>query len=100
MADVSAFKKDLKRDLDNGRKAFEGAYANELNELVGLSREEIDAITPDATDLQEYERLISVVKQASKHNLSQAQLVANVKALGEVAVSIAKKTASLASLFV
>lgn len=100
MVDMAAFKRDLKKDLEAGREAFEGKYANELNALMGLSREEIDAITPDATDLQEYNRLISVVKQASKHNLSQAQLAANIKALGEVAVSIAKKTTGLAALVI
>jgi len=98
--DMKAFKKDLKDDLKAGREAFEGEFADELDELMGLSREEIDAITPDATDLQEYDRLIAVVKQASRHNLSQAQLVDNIKALGEVAVSIAKKSGKLAALLV
>lgn len=99
MVDLAAFKKNLKKDLMDGRKAFEGQYAAEINELMGLSRAEIDAITPDATDLQVYDRLIAVVKRASQHNLSQAQLADNIKALGDVAVTIAKKSARLAALF-
>jgi hypothetical protein len=67
---------------------------------MGLSRAEIDSITPDATDLQIYDKLIAVVKLASKHNLSQAQLVDNIKALGDVAVAIAKKSVALAALVV
>jgi hypothetical protein len=98
MVDIRAFRKDLKNDLKAGREAFEGEFADELNELMGLSREEIDAITPDATDLQEYDRLIAVVKQASRHNLSQAQLADNIRALGDVAVRIAKKSGKLAAL--
>jgi hypothetical protein len=98
MVDIRAFRKDLKNDLKAGREAFEGEFADELNELMGLSREEIDAITPDATDLQEYDRLIAVVKQASRHNLSQAQLADNIRALGDVAVRIAKKSGKLATL--
>jgi hypothetical protein len=98
MVDIRAFRKDVKNDLRAGREAFEGEFADELNELMGLSREEIDAITPDATDLQEYDRLIAVVKQASRHNLSQAQLADNIRALGDVAVRIAKKSGKLATL--
>lgn len=99
MADVEAFKRGLKRDLATGRKAFEGKYAAQLKELMGLSRDDIDAITPDGTDLQEYDRLINVVKQASVNNLTQAQLRSNIRDLGTVAVSIAKKVAGLATLF-
>lgn len=100
MADLAAFKRDLANDLKKGREAFEGKYGDELNELMGLSEAEIDAITPDAEDLQEYDRLIAVVKEASRHNLSQAQLKVNIVAMGEVAVKIAKKSAKLAALFV
>lgn len=98
MADLDAFRKDLRNDLKKGREAFEGKYGDQLNELMGLSKEEIDAITPDATDLQEYDRLIAVVRQASRHNLTQAQLRSNIKALGDVAVTIAKKSTKLAAL--
>lgn len=100
MVDLAAFKKDLRNDLDAGREAFEGEYAQELGELIGLSREEIDAITPDGVDLLVYDQLMAVVRQASRHNVSQAQLAANIRSLGEVAVSIAKKSAGLAQLLV
>lgn len=100
MVDLTAFKKNLKKDLEAGRKAFEGKYASEINDLMGLSREEIDAITPGMDDLQAYDQLITVVKLASRHNLSQAQLADNIKALGDVAVAIAKKTKKLAALLV
>jgi len=100
MADLDAFRRDLRSDLEKGREAFEGEYGDELNELMGLSKEELDAITPDATDLQEYDRLIAVVRQASRHNLTQTQLRDNIKALGDVAVTIAKKSAKLAALLV
>lgn len=100
MVDITKFKKDLKKDLADGRVAFEGEFADEINELLGLSREEIDKITPDGTDLQEYDKLITVVKAASRHNLSQAELVANIRELGDIAVSIAKKTKGLAKVVV
>ncbi len=78
--------------------AFNGLYKKELNQLVGLSKEEIDSITPETTDLKIYAVLIKVVEKASKDNLSQAQLIENIKALGDVAVQIAKKVPQLAVL--
>ena len=79
--------------------AFNGKYKDVLNELTGLSKEEIDKITPDTTDLQVYSVLVKVVEQASKENLSQAKLIENIKSLGDVAVKIAKKVPKLAQLF-
>jgi hypothetical protein len=99
MFDKEAFRKGLQADLEAGRKAFEGRYSQELNALLGLSRTEIDAITPDQSDLVAYDALISLVKQASQHNLDQADLVSQIKGLGTTAVAIAKKTAALATLF-
>jgi hypothetical protein len=78
--------------------AFDGAYRDELNQLLGLSKEEIDQLTPDTTDLKTYHALIKVVEQASRDNLNQAQLVENIKKLGELGVKIAMKIPKLAEL--
>ena len=80
-------------------EAFDGKYSTELNKLLGLSRNEIDKITPGTDDLKVYSVLIDVVKEASKNNITQAKIVENIKGLGEVAVKIAKKIPELASLF-
>lgn len=85
---------DLFADAD---AAFNGRYKNELNQLMGLSKEDIDAITPETTDLKVYAVLVKVVEKASKDNLSQAQLVENIKSMGDVAVQIAKKVPGLAA---
>ena len=87
---------------DSGR--FGEDMAANIEKISGLVRQaagqgaEIDAITPDATDLQVYDQLMAAVKQASRHNLSQAQLSENIKALGDIAVAIAKKSAKLTAL--
>lgn len=78
--------------------AFNGLYKDELNQLVGLSKEEIDSVTPETTDLKTYAVLVKVVEKASKDNLSQVQLIENIKALGDVAVRIARKVPALAAL--
>ena len=97
--DLDAFEADLDETLARGRKAFRGRYKSELDELAGLSRAEIDAITPGITDLQKYEELITVVKEASRANLAQAQLKQQIEKLGAVAIKIAKRVPSLAGMF-
>jgi hypothetical protein len=92
-------RRELRAIIKKNRDVFEGKYAEEISGLLGLSREEIDAITPDATDLATYDLLIEVVKDASKKNLSQAELKARLKELGGVALDIAKKVGPLAGLF-
>jgi hypothetical protein len=98
--DLSGFEEDLDATLERGREAFNGKYKNELNELTGLSRAEIDEISPDTTDLEIYDRLITVVKEASRVNLAQAELKHQIAKLGSLAITIAGKVPSLAKLFV
>ena len=96
---IEEFKRMLREKMAENRQAFEGQYKEELNGLMGLSREEIDMITPDMTDLETYDQLITVVKAASKANITQAELKERIEDLGNIAVSIAKKVPSLAALF-
>ena len=71
-------------------------YQQEIEQLKGLSPEDIAAITPNTED---HTALIKVGKQASEENLSKAQLAANIRQLGAVVVKIAKKTPLLSELF-
>ena len=50
-------------------------------------------------DLQKYDELITVVREASRVNLEQAALKAQIIKLGETAVTIAKRVPTLAALF-
>lgn len=93
------FRKRIKKQLEENRKAFEGIYKDALNELLGLSKADIDKITPDTTDLEIYDGLIAVVKEASRINVSQAELKNRIEELGNIAIEIAKKVPSLAKLF-
>ncbi|MDR2948031.1 MAG: hypothetical protein LBV71_02370 [Prevotella sp.] len=71
--------------------AFCGIYAAELKQLKGMSSEEINAIVPASNGMQTYQALIDVVENASKDNLSQAQLISKIKGLGAMAIKLAKK---------
>jgi len=94
------YRKRVNEAMKRADEAFRGEYAELINDLLGLSREEIDQITPDTTDLLTYDQLIEVVKEASRVNLKQAELVKGIEEMGEVAISIAKKVPSLAALFI
>ncbi len=78
--------------------AFKGAYKDELKQLEGLSREEIDSVTPDTEDLTVYSVLVKVVEEASRENRAQANLIADIQELGDVAVNIARKVPQFAKL--
>jgi len=93
------FKKTMKSSLKNNRETFEESYKEELISLLGLSKEEIDKITPDNTAKQTYDKLITIVKEASRANISQAELKTQITDLGDVAIRIAKKVPSLTKLF-
>jgi len=97
---IEEFKRRLREKMTENREAFEGQYKNEIDGLLGLSRSEIDAITPGIADIEAYDQLITLVKEASRVNLSQAQLKSRITELGEIAVLVAKKVPSLASLLV
>ena len=97
--ELKEFRKELREDAKGIRQAFEGQYAEELKGLYGLSKDDIDALTPDSTDLEIYAKLINVVEQASRRNVAQAALKQQIQALGSVAVKIAKLTPRLAALF-
>ena len=97
--DAEEFERRLDESLRASREAFDGKYKAQIEQLSGLSRAEVDAITPGPLDLQKYDELIAVVKEASRVNLAQAALKSQIEKLGQVAVSIAKKVPSLAGLF-
>lgn len=93
------FRDRVRRALAKAEEEFEGIYTEELDELLGLSRADIEAVAPHITDLSDYNQLISVVKEASRTNASQADLLRRIESLGQSAVSIAKRVTGLGALF-
>jgi DNA-binding transcriptional ArsR family regulator len=99
MAETRKQRRDRLRKLaKKADESFNGEYKNELDALLGLSKDEIDFVTPDTVSSRTYSVLLKVVEEASRKNLTQAELVEDIKELGDVAVKIAKKIPKLASL--
>lgn len=89
----------MNRFTDKFKKAddsFDNQYSKIIEDLKGLSEEEIKSVTPNVSD---YDKLLKAVKEASDKNLSQARLVKNIKDLGEVAIKLSKKIPTLKKLF-
>lgn len=97
---IAAYREKLRQRAEENRIAFEGEYQKEIEGLLGLSREEIDKITPGTTDLETYDQLITIVKEASAANVQQAELREQILQLGEIGVSIAKRVPALVKLFI
>ena len=87
--------RELEEILQKSRDAFAGDYGDKIDALLGLSRKDIDAITPGTTDLEVYDALIEVVKEASRRNMSQAELKLRITQLGSIALKIAEKIPGL-----
>lgn len=102
MASQSArekFRRRVKSSMQRADEAFRGQYADEVKELLGFSKSEIEEIMPDTTGLETYNQLIEVVKEASRTNADQAELKNRIESLGDAAVDIAGKVSGLARLF-
>jgi len=95
---IEEYRRKLEERARVNREAFKGKYKDALNELMGLSKSDIDAITPGTTDLETYAQLISIVKEASADNIDQAELKNRIMALGEVGMEIAKRIPALIDL--
>jgi len=92
------FREQVRKSFERSDQAFRGEYADAINELLALSRADVDSITPGVTDLETYDRLITVVKEASRANLAQAELKRHIEDLGEVAVGLARMVPGLSKL--
>ena len=81
----------LDRLFKEANDAFDGKYSSEVNELNGLSKAEIDKITPGTEGQKAYKVLMKLVEEASRENMDKAELIDQIKETGEIGISIAKK---------
>lgn len=67
-------------------------YSKELEQLRGLTGEQITHFSGNATQLNE---IIAELEKAKQTNVSQAQLISNVKSLGKSTYQLARKVSDL-----
>jgi hypothetical protein len=91
-------REELREILRQIRHDFDGRYGDELKRLMGLSEADLIEISPDPATPETYAALIEVVRDASRRNLAVGHLQARVRALGTVAVAIARRVGGLAAL--
>lgn len=90
------FRARVRAALKRADEAFRGQYADAITQLLGLSQTELAELCPAGTDIETYNRLIAVVKEASRVNIAQAELRQQIMQLGSVAVAIARRVPGLA----
>ena len=94
------FRSRVQAALDRADQAFQGQYADEIAGLLALSEADIRAVSPSPTALVDYNKLISVVKEASRVNVAQAELKQKIQGLGNVAIGIARRVPRLGAMLV
>lgn len=84
----------MNRFTDSFAKAdekFDNQFSEQLEQLKGLTQSEIEKAMANTSDIEIYRQLAAIVDDASCKNLKQAELVSKIKALGEIAINLAKK---------
>lgn len=79
--------------------SFDADYEAALTQLKGLSADEIATLIPDTNSKEVYKELVAIVEEASRKNISQAELISKVDKLGSIAKKIIGKIPALAGLF-
>ena len=85
--------------FDKADKSFDNIYGNALSQLKGMSPAELAQVTPDTTSKEVYNKLVAVVEEAARKNLSQAEFVDKVKQLGANVKNIVAKIPAIAAWF-
>lgn len=80
-------------------KAFNGKFGNEFRALRDLSEEDYHSIIPKTSGKEDYDRMCKIVNNASINHSSQADVVNDITAIGELAVKLAKKIPFLKEMF-
>jgi hypothetical protein len=96
--DRALLRQRIRAALNRADEAFAGEYSDELQQLLGLSQMDLDKISPAGTTAETYNKLISVVREASRVNAAQADLADHIRSLGATAIGIAKLVPGLATV--
>lgn len=93
-----ATEEELKKLREASEKSAAKARALLDEDVKALMNEltRIDELKPQTADQETYDKIISVVQEATNKNLSIATLKENIEKLGEGAISLFKEMASIA----
>jgi hypothetical protein len=95
--ELAQFDQMIQQDADTVDAAHDpnGPYARQIAALLALSGQIETAGTITVIPAADYSKLIGVVEAASAMNVSQAELLPRIQALGSVAIAIARKIPGL-----
>lgn len=84
--------------FDKANESFDDKYDTALEQLKGLTAEQIQSVSPTTNNQAAFNKLVQAVQTAKSQNLSQADLITNIKSLGDTAIKLAKKIPQFAAL--
>ena len=90
--DPNAFANKMDEYIEIADAEIKQEYKNELDELKGLSAEQIEQFGGTTSQMDD---IIKEVENARDNNLKQAALVGNLKTLGKKTYELAKKVSAL-----
>ena len=94
---LAAFRRMTRKRMQEIDEELAGTYGTEIAALSGLSRDEINRITPgDTTDIDTYMKLMAIVKEASRRNIAAAEVRKQIVKLGNIALEILKLAPGIA----
>jgi len=89
--DIEAAKRRQRERNQQAHEMTVEQLSVELDKLQGLSQAQITEYAGNTEDMSD---IIAEVQKATQNNLSQAQLIGNIKSLGASATNLAKKVLS------
>ena len=90
--DPNAFKSRLDTFIQEADEDVSNKYQSDLDSFSGLSEAQIHQFGGTTQQMKE---IIAEVDKAKSQNISQAQLIDNIKALGKSTYELAQKVTSL-----
>lgn len=81
----------FKKLFDKAEESFDKKFGSEINSITDLSELDLDKATPNLEDRELLKKIQLTVKDATQKNLSQAEVIENIKKIGDKAVDLVKK---------
>ncbi|NIV96578.1 hypothetical protein GWN42_28290 [candidate division KSB1 bacterium] len=94
-AEREKIRRQMQEAAGEAREETDELLEDELLALRDATKTDLDALRPQVTDKETYDKLIAAVNEATQRNESIAQLKSRIENLGEAAVKTFKEVTAL-----
>jgi len=89
------WRRRMREAADRAASDTDQELSAQLSALKETTTSNLEALKPQITDKESYEKLIQAVAESTQRNESLAQLEGRIRSLGSAVVSVAGKAAKL-----